>query len=1134
MAAIDKPGYCALCTSTCGTITTVDDDRIVAVRNNPDHPTGSAMCLKGKSAPELVDSADRLTHPMRRTRPKGDPDPGWERISWDEALDEIAGRMLAMRRESGPESVAFGITTPSGTPMADSSAWVERFVFRYGSPNIVYASELCNFHKEIAHSFTFGRGMPTPDYIGSDLIILWGHNPANTWLAQAHAIGEARKAGAKLIVVDPRETALARDADVWLRVRPGSDAALAMGIANRLIASGRYDAAFMAAWSNGGLLVRESDGALLRGRDLGLEPADALVYWDAEADGPALLPAAIPGQGRPVPAQAARRGRFVLDGPTRERLVCRTAFDLYAEACAGFPLEETAGHCWIDAAAIAAAADLIGASRRVSLHSWTGLEQHTNATQSMRAICCLYALTGSYDREGGNRVFGALPYRTVNDLTQLPAEAFRKALGYAERPIGPAASGWISSREMYRSILDGAPYRVRAFISFGGNLLLSQADTPMAEAAFRALEFHVHTDLFLNPTAAYADIVLPVNTLWEREALRIGFDISPAAAEWVQLRPQMVSRRGEGRSDAEIVFALATRMGLDEAFFEGSLERGWDAMLAPLGLDVETLRRQPEGIRIPLQHPTRKFVATGFATRTGLVEIYSELMLQNGYTALPGFDTGDLLQPCADFPYVLSNAKSGYYCHSQQRNVTSLRKKLREPVLEISGDLADAKGIAEHDWVEVATRTGTARFRARINPSLHPKVLMGQHGWWQACTALGQSETPSGGACSSNFNRLIDTGASDPVSGSVSMRAFVCDVRREIRYGDQPGRWSGYRDFVVDRIDDEVHGVRSLSLRPVGGGSLPAFEPGQHVSIRIDMGVGAPVSRAYSLVGTARQPAAAYTVCVRDTQLGIDSDDPRPSVSTYLNTRIRVGDRIDVQMPGRTFIIPLHSTRPVVLYAGGIGITPFVTALETAASEGSTSDFLLLYNNRNGTTHVFRDRLHALRSALPGLAIIDIYSRAIDTETVGADFDAAGYMSADMVLEDWLRRRALHYICGNTAMIDTLSTHLIDRGVFAFDIFREIFRSPTIYRGSSDDKFQITFSRSAKTLEWTGACGPLLPFAESFGISLPSGCRVGQCENCELKILSGEVLHLHGSEPAETGTCLSCQAVPTSNLLVDA
>ena len=126
------PGWCALCRSRCGCISVVREGRLVAVEPNPDHPTGRALCAKGQAAPELVYSSDRILHPLRRTRPKGDPDPGWVRIGWDEALDLAAAKLKGIVETEGRKGVAFAITTPSGTSISDSHPWVERFVRAFG------------------------------------------------------------------------------------------------------------------------------------------------------------------------------------------------------------------------------------------------------------------------------------------------------------------------------------------------------------------------------------------------------------------------------------------------------------------------------------------------------------------------------------------------------------------------------------------------------------------------------------------------------------------------------------------------------------------------------------------------------------------------------------------------------------------------------------------------------------------------------------------------------------------------------------------------------------------------------------------------------------------------------------------
>src|SRR4029434_6379888 len=113
MATTEVATSCPLCVARCGATATIADGEFVALGPDPAHPTGQAVCIKGKAAPEIVNHAERLLHPLKRTNPKGGDDPGWRRITWDEALDTIAARLLALARDHGPESVVFSTTSPS-------------------------------------------------------------------------------------------------------------------------------------------------------------------------------------------------------------------------------------------------------------------------------------------------------------------------------------------------------------------------------------------------------------------------------------------------------------------------------------------------------------------------------------------------------------------------------------------------------------------------------------------------------------------------------------------------------------------------------------------------------------------------------------------------------------------------------------------------------------------------------------------------------------------------------------------------------------------------------------------------------------------------------------------------------------
>lgn len=1140
-------GYCTLCRSRCGTINTVEGDRLISVRPDTSHPTGKAMCMKGRAAPELVHSPHRKFYPMRRTAPKGAADPGWVRISWEEALAETAAQLARIKAESGAEAVAFNVTTPSGTPISDSIDWIERFIRHFGSPNTCYGTEICNWHKDVAHAFTFGSGIQPADYENADTILLWGHNPANTWLAQAHAISNGRAKGANLVVVDPRPTSLAKQADVWLPVRPGTDGALALGMIRHLLAHRLYDDAFVRQWTNAPFLVRDDNGLFLRERMLWPDRnTDRYLAWDDEH-----------GEAVPVdPEQAMDTGtgnRLRLKGEVvlpatpgaPGGLACKPAFELLARAAEPYDPARVRELTGVEPEALARATDYLRGGKRIAYHSWTGVGQHSNATQTERALAGIYALCGSYDTIGGNRVRRGPFYNAVSALEKLTPEFVAKAIGIEERPLGPPSTGWITARDTYRAITEGKPYRLRALMAFGSNLPVSQADSGLAEEALSKLEFHVHCDLFETPAARYADIFLPVNTPWEREGIRFGFEISDAAQALVQFRPRMVRPRGETRSDNDIVFDLACRLGMEDDFFGGSLEAGWNHMLKPLGLSVETLRNTPGGVRCKIDARERKYAlphhddarrVRGFDTETRRVELYSELLLRHGQPAVATF-----VPPAEDainlrnrtgrrFPLVLSSAKNGYYCHTQHRGLASLRKRAPDPVAEIGAGLARERGINNGDWIRVSTRNGAARFVARVLPELADDVVVAEFGWWQACPELDRDALPVRGPESSNANSLISADAIDPVSGSIPHRSFRCNIELDPATEPRQRAWQGFRPFRVASARAEADGVRAVSFEAVDGGELPDYRPGQHIQIRV--GGEGGMSRAYSLTGPAETAGRrSYSIAVRHQNApGPDGIVIEGRMSSFINRDLRVGDLVELKSPSGNFLVPRRSPQPLVLLAGGIGITPFISLFESLP-DGDPSEMWLYYANRNGQTHAFRDSIARHRRRLPGLRVADHYNQPLPGDT----FDSRERIGADVVPQSIIDRQPRVYMCGPPAMMRAFSEGLMERGVPRFDIFSEVFRSPTTTIANDGRTHQVTFSRSGggpKT--WSAAEGPLLQFADKLGLELPSGCRVGQCESCAVRIVSGKVVHLHGTEPDDPDTCLTCQAVPLSDVVIDA
>jgi anaerobic selenocysteine-containing dehydrogenase len=784
-------GYCALCVSRCGSIAVVEDGRFVALEPDPSHPTGKALCAKGRAAPELVYHPDRLHYPLKRTRPKGDPDPGWQQISWEEAFDQTASQLGKIAKHDGPESVVFSIVSPSTSASDDSVVWIQRLANAFGSPNLSVSMELCGWGRYLAPIYTFGASVPghyMPDLENAGCILFWGYNPNLARLVHATMTVEAQKRGARLIVVDPRRTGPAKKADLWLRVRPGTDGALALGIAHVMIERGWYDREFILDWTNGPLLVRAEDGRLVTQRDLAAEGSPKkYVAWNEAAGRPQVYDPATSRYESEDP-QPALLGTYSLE-TSEGKVICQTAFELTAELCRRYPPERVEAICGVGSEQVEEAARMLWDSRPVAYYAWSGVEMQSNATQIARAIAQLYVLTGSFDTRGGNVLFSPVPSENVAGIELLNPEQRERNLGVRERPLGPSRWQFVTSEEVYKGILEQQPYAVRGLVNFGSNLLLSHSDSRRGREALKALDFYIHADLFMNPTAELADIVLPVASAFEREALKIGFEVSQEAQSLVQLRQRVVEPQGEARSDTEIVFELAKRLGLGEHFWEADIEAAYRHQLGPAGLSLEDLRRQPGGMRLPLQARYRKFaqeeegLPRGFRTPTSKIELYSETMLDHGYPPLPEY-AEPLVSPvsrpdlAARYPLILTCTKHTLFCESQHRALPSLRRKAMDPEVELHPEAAAERGIHPGDWVKIETPEGSVKARARLNDSLDPQVVCGQHGWWQACPEIGAPGYDPFSSEGANFNLIIGRRASDPISGSVPHRAYMCEIQK--------------------------------------------------------------------------------------------------------------------------------------------------------------------------------------------------------------------------------------------------------------------------------------------------------------------------------------------------------------------
>ena len=234
---------CTLCYHSCGTIVTVEDGKAVKVQGLKSHPLNKGrLCPKGEAMLENVYSPGRLMHPLK----KGNG--GWQQVSWDQALTEIAEKLLRLRDEFGP--AVLGVFCGSiGVENLEMAGLTQRFKAAFGSPNFFSVESICYRMRIRTRQITFGK-YPTEE-LDSNLYILWGHNPDESDFPLRLALEENLKKGAKLVVIDPKRIPLSDRADMYLRIRPGTDGAMALAMINVIINERLHDTEFIETYTTG-------------------------------------------------------------------------------------------------------------------------------------------------------------------------------------------------------------------------------------------------------------------------------------------------------------------------------------------------------------------------------------------------------------------------------------------------------------------------------------------------------------------------------------------------------------------------------------------------------------------------------------------------------------------------------------------------------------------------------------------------------------------------------------------------------------------------------------------------------------------------------------------------------------------
>lgn len=408
------------------------------------------------------------------------------------------------------------------------------------------------------------------------------------------------------------------------------------------------------------------------------------------------------------------------------------------------------------------------------LHSASPVVHHTNGVQNYRAAMCLIALTGNFDIAGGNVVRTpsylhtsgtGFPTRSDAYAHVRPLNEMAPRIGEDRFPVWSHLVDEAQAMAIPQQVRTERPYPIKGMLAFGINHRMWPDSLGMADVLSR-LDFVCNAELFLTDSCRYVDVVLPACTSVERSELRT------YPGRMLLTRPA-IPPHGQSRPDVDIIFDLASRLGLDDPLLNGGYNAALDWILEPSGVNVEKLKANPAGVtpRCPEKLSERKYRATGFATPTGKVE-FSSCILAN-YSDSPGHDSLPVYLPprfsreaspelFREHPFILNTgSRLPMFVHSRTFRMSWTQSLRPEAAADLNPTDAASLGIRQNDPIEIATPKGAIRVLANVTGMVAPGVVHMCHGYQDA-----------------DVNTLIEDDYLDPLSGFPGFKSLLCRIRR--------------------------------------------------------------------------------------------------------------------------------------------------------------------------------------------------------------------------------------------------------------------------------------------------------------------------------------------------------------------
>ena len=378
------------------------------------------------------------------------------------------------------------------------------------------------------------------------------------------------------------------------------------------------------------------------------------------------------------------------------------------------------------------------------------------------------------------------------------------------------------------------------------------------------------------------------------------------------------------------------------------------------------------------------------------------------------------------------------------------------------------------------------------------------------------------------------------------LRAQLQETRLRCRDAEQAeSGWNGIRKFSVVKKIYQCDDVNAFYLKPHDGRPLPAFKPGQYLTFQLDLpGRDKPLVRCYSLSDSPHQKEY-YRVTIKKEKSPPDKPELPPGAgSSYFSDTVKEGDILNVKAPTGHFFLDMAKTNPIVLLAGGVGITPMLSMASAIAASGSKREAYFFFGVRNVREHIHKEELEKLAAENDNIHLHIAYSKPSEKDVKGKDYHHEGRVGIELLKEVLPSNNFEYYLCGSGAFMKSLTDGLEAWGVPDKDVFFEAFgpatvkkktAAPTPAETSHLQKINVTFARSNKTVRWEPAQENLLEFARAQGVKVDSGCCAGSCGSCVVAIKSGDVDYLKKPDTTpDAGTCLTCVCRPKNDLVLDA